>query len=194
MESATSRGFCNRPEAPNPQGYTHGNHALLDLRGDFDDKFHGVSVASRDLGLLWVLKSQKLHFSRYTGHSRTKGMANDICRSCGKKQFNSSSMRCYGCGIQQRKDGTLVKVPNGYLLDPSGNLRSVNSYELKDGILRVTYQYILEDGKTTLRGEFPKMASPPQCKYPARLSCNFGDGFERCELMTYEGGRWICTA
>ena len=116
------------------------------------------------------------------------------CSSCGKKQFNASSRKCYACRTEQRKDGTLVHVPEGYILDENGNLRSTNRYEVKDGRLHVEYHYLLEPGKTTLRGEHPKLAAYPKCTHPERLSCNYGEGFRRCEHMDYTGGTWSCRA
>jgi hypothetical protein len=125
-------------------------------------------------------------------------MALEICPSCGKKQFNASSRKCYACRIEKRKDGTLVKVPEGYILDSNGNIRTPNNYEKKDGKLYVDYHYILEEGKTTLRGEYPKLAEPPKCVYPDRLSCNGEEGCNRCEFMKRTeggyGGTWVCEA
>jgi hypothetical protein len=47
----------------------------------------------------------------------------------------------------------------------------------------------------TLRGEFPMLASPPHCIHPERLSCNHGEGFQRCEHMVCFGvGSWRCMA
>ena len=119
-------------------------------------------------------------------------MALMACPNCGKKQFNVSSRKCYKCGIEQKEDGTLVEVPKGYILDENGNVRSVNEYEIRDGKLQVKYHYILEPDKITLRGEHPKLATPPKCLHPERLSCNYGDGFNRCEFMQYVGVTWTC--
>ncbi len=64
----------------------------------------------------------------------------------------------------------------------------------------MSYSYLLEEGATTLRGEHAKLAKPPRCVFPARLSCNYGDGFDRCEFMEYSGdhstygSNWTCTA
>jgi hypothetical protein len=33
-----------------------------------------------------------------------------------------------------------------------------------------------------------------RCAHPERLSCNYGDGFERCDFMKHENGSWICIA
>jgi len=117
-----------------------------------------------------------------------------MCPSCGKKQFNTSTRKCYACGAEQRKDRTLISVPPGYHADENGNICSSRKYETKAGKLHVSYHYILEAGKTTLRGEHPKLASPPKCVHPERLSCNYGEGFERCEFMKYMDGRWLCEA
>lgn len=57
-----------------------------------------------------------------------------------------------------------------------------------------TTVYELEDGKTTLRGEYPKLKNEG-CVKPERLCCNYGTGFKRCEFMTFESvGRWYCSA
>ena len=81
-----------------------------------------------------------------------------------------------------------------HTLDSEGNTRTRLKSELKDGKLYISYHYALEPGATTLRGEHPKLADPPQCVYPQRLSCNYGEGFERCEFMKYMSGRWSCQA
>jgi len=122
------------------------------------------------------------------------GTALDVCRNCGKKQFDLSARKCRACRIEQRKDGTLVTVPDGYLLDECGNVRSKQEIEIRDGKLIISYQYLLESGKITLRGEYPKLENPPKCLHPERLSCNYGDGFDRCELMKYSSGKWVCMA
>ncbi len=129
-----------------------------------------------------------------SGEKGERNMALEPCRNCGKKQFNTSSRKCHACHAALRKDGTLVNVPDGYFLDEYGNLRSTNEYEISDGKLQVKYRYILEPDKVTLRGEFPKLATPPKCAHPERLSCNYGEGFARCEYMKYEGTNWICKA
>jgi hypothetical protein len=114
------------------------------------------------------------------------------CPSCGKRHFNDSTRKCYACKTQLRRDGTPVIVSDGYDLDEYENIRSSKRYEKKNGKLYVSYDYILEEGATTLRGEHPKLASPPRCIHPERLSCNYGDGFERCEFMKHAEGRWVC--
>jgi hypothetical protein len=121
-------------------------------------------------------------------------VANIICPACNRKQFNPFSAKCLGCGAQRRKDGTLVQIPNGYSLDEYGNFRSINKYRVEDGHIYVSFDYLLEEGKTTLRGEYAKLADHSQCVYPTRLSCNYGEGFERCEYMKYVNGRWECQA
>jgi hypothetical protein len=122
----------------------------------------------------------------------TDRMSLEKCPNCGRKQFNPSTRKCYGCGAEAGRDGTIVSVPRGYHLDENGNFRSAFKSEVRDGKLRISYHYILEEGKITLRGEYPKLAEPPKCLHPERLSCNYGDGFERCEFMKHLDGRWIC--
>jgi len=121
-------------------------------------------------------------------------MAMELCSRCGKKQFNPSSRKCYACRGEVRKDGAMVDVPVGYFLDTEGNLRTSQQYQVHDGKIFVSYHFLLEAGKTTLRGEFPKLAQPPKCPYAERLSCNHGEGFERCQYMKLETGRWVCVA
>lgn len=63
-------------------------------------------------------------------------MTNAICPSCGKKQFNPSTRRCYACKVEQRPDGSMLTAPPGYHVDPRGNLRSPVTGEVRDGKLR----------------------------------------------------------
>jgi len=86
------------------------------------------------------------------------------------------------------------QVPEGYFRDANGNVRTPIHSQVKDGKLYISYHYVLEPGATTLRGEYPKLAAAPQCVRPERLSCNYGDGFERCEFMKYVSGSWVCEA
>ena len=86
----------------------------------------------------------------------------------------------------------MVVVPEGYYLDEFGNVRSSPSGEVKGGRLHISCHYILEEGKTTLRGRDAMLASPPQCVHSDRLSCDHGDGFHRCEYMQYEAYHWVC--
>lgn len=52
----------------------------------------------------------------------------------------------------------------------------------------------LQEGKTTTRGEFPKLNSDDNCKYPERACCNYGEFFERCPYMKcISMGNWKCT-
>jgi hypothetical protein len=86
-------------------------------------------------------------------------------------------------------------VPDGYFWDDCGNVRSFTKAEMKDGKILVSYNFLMEEGATTLRGKHPKLAQPPQCVHPHRLSCNHGEGFTRCEFMKcLSMGNWICTA
>lgn len=126
--------------------------------------------------------------------AQSQTMANAVCPSCGKKQFNPSTKRCYACNVQQRPDGSLLTVPAGYVLDPNGNLRTPIVGKAAEGKFFVSFHYLLEPGKTTPRGEYPKLAEPPKCVHPERASCNHGEGFLRCEFMDHVGGAWACTA
>jgi hypothetical protein len=90
------------------------------------------------------------------------------------------------------KTPTNPDVPSGYFRDGLGNICSHKHVEIKNGKVFISYHYLLEEGKTTLRGEYPKLAEPPKCVHPERLSCNYGDGFERCSLMKHVAGHWVC--
>jgi hypothetical protein len=82
--------------------------------------------------------------------------------------------------------------------DSFGN-KFKESVEIKDGKLRIVKEFLLEEGKTTTRGQYPKLADDKKCKHPERLSCNYGEGFKRCEFMKYftieysMNGTWKCT-
>lgn len=78
--------------------------------------------------------------------------------------------------------------------DENGNYYKIKT-EKELGIIRQIKTYFLEPNKTTLRGEYEKFRKDSDCKYPERLSCNYGIGFERCEYMKYGGtlGNWKCT-
>jgi hypothetical protein len=79
-----------------------------------------------------------------------------------------------------------------FIKDELGNERTPTQVTIVDGLMHISYSYRLEAGKTTLRGEYPKLASDATCRHPDRLSCNFGEGFSRCEHMKYIGGGWRC--
>ena len=87
-----------------------------------------------------------------------------------------------------------MDVPEGYFVDGHGNLRTPVVSEAKEGKLIVSFHYLLEPGKTTPRGEHPKLAGEGKCVRPERFSCNFGEGFQRCAFMKYDAGRWTCAA
>ena len=65
--------------------------------------------------------------------------------------------------------------------------------EKQNNIIIQTKVYFVEEGKTTLKGDYPKL-NEKGCKFPNRLSCNYGPGFERCKFMEYKGSGWTCTA
>lgn len=86
----------------------------------------------------------------------------------------------------------MANLPSGYFKDAHGNTCSYKS-EIRDGKLIVTREYILEPGKTTPRGEYPKLASEPKCVHPERMNCNSGEGYNRCEFMKCRSvGNWFC--
>ena len=79
------------------------------------------------------------------------------------------------------------------MIDKFGNTYKIEIKKDKDKIV-IIKTYLLEEGKTTLKGEYLKLKHNSECKYPKRLSCNYGDGFERCEFMEYDNSinMWVC--
>jgi|GEM_PF-5565993 len=80
--------------------------------------------------------------------------------------------------------------------DENGNICKTIT-ENDSNQITVTTVYQLEAGKTTLRGPYSKLKSDSLgCKKQDRLCCNYGHGFKRCELMTYDNNKriWICKA
>ena len=77
--------------------------------------------------------------------------------------------------------------------DKNGNYYTVDIIK-EGGTIKQIKTFYLEPNKTTLRGEYNKLRSDSNCKYPERLSCNWGTGYERCEYMKYGGslGNWNC--
>lgn len=76
--------------------------------------------------------------------------------------------------------------------DDYGNEFEVKVEKKGNEIIR-TETYTLEEGKTTLRGEYPKFKGDKDCAFPERLCCNHGIGFERCKYMKcLDIGNWIC--
>lgn len=86
--------------------------------------------------------------------------------------------------------------------DEYGNEFDVEIKKPKGKIIH-TITYVLPKGKTTLKGEYPKLREDKDCAFPERQSCNYGTGFERCPYMNYSkscdaagifiGGNWHCT-
>lgn len=121
------------------------------------------------------------------------------CPACGYKRWNPLSQKCYGCKVEKTRDGRLVEVPAGWVMDPNGNIYRFE-YVKEGNLLIEKKTYRLEAGATTLRGDYPKLAEPPKCLYPSRLCCNHGPAFDRCEFMEPgarrgDGGvEWACAA
>jgi len=72
--------------------------------------------------------------------------------------------------------------------------------EIGDEFVIVEKKYILEKGKTTTKGEYPKLNSDDKCNFPERATCNDGEFFIRCPFMKYHisqssfnSSRWKCT-
>lgn len=126
-------------------------------------------------------------------------MTNEICPKCNHKSLRfRSSTKEYVCGYVTCKavfDENMKEPPvKDALKDSYGNYYKVE-IETEPGIIREITTYHLEPGKTTLKGEYPKLNNDSNCKFPDRLSCNSGIGFRRCEFMEYGGslGYWKCT-
>ena len=115
------------------------------------------------------------------------------CPNCNKNQFNPLSKQCHACGYEETETGITVIVPQGYVADKYGNIRTSTKYTIEDGKLTVSYHYLLEKGKTTLRGEYSKFRSDNECEFPDRLACNYGEGYNRCKNMAFINvGNWTC--
>lgn len=89
-------------------------------------------------------------------------------------------------------DKDFKEVQKDTIGDTQGN-RYTLSIEKEDGIIRKTLTYYLEPGKTTLKGQYPKLHSNDKCAYPERNSCNHEVGSERCKYMEYLTRGWECT-
>jgi uncharacterized C2H2 Zn-finger protein len=78
--------------------------------------------------------------------------------------------------------------------DENGNYYTSSTLKKGNKIKKIK-TYYLEPGATTLRGDYKKFKNDKNCKYPKRLACNYGPGYERCEFMKYGGslGHWKCT-
>ena len=120
----------------------------------------------------------------------------EICKICGKKQYYVSTNRCNNCKRYFKSNGVERReMPRGYYEDELGNVVSYEQISHSDGKISISRDYILEEGKTTLKGKFPKLADVPKCKYPSRLDCNHGTGYKRCEFMKYIDQKdWKCIA
>lgn len=123
-----------------------------------------------------------------------------ICPKCNHKSLrHRSTMKDYICDHSSceaifNEDLEELHVRGKRVItDKKGNYYKVET-EKESGIIRHIKTYFLEPNKTTLRGEFSKFKKDSECKYPERLSCNYGTGFKRCEFMEYGGslGNWKC--
>ena len=87
----------------------------------------------------------------------------------------------------------MLRIPEGYIADSNGNIRTPIESKIEDGKIKISYHYLLEEDMITLRGTHPKLSPPTMCNCLNRLSCDYGEGFERCEFMNYVNGVWVCT-
>jgi len=77
--------------------------------------------------------------------------------------------------------------------DQFGNEMAVEVKQEGNRIIK-TIIYTLEEGKSTLRGQFKKLNNDDGCAFPNRLSCNGEVGCSRCKFMKcISVGNWQCT-
>jgi len=128
-------------------------------------------------------------------------MSKKICPNCNHKSLRyRSTTKDYicdhsSCEVIFNENLQEVHVKGkGIIRDENGNYYKIK-IEKELGIIRHIKTYFLEPDKTTLRGKYEKLRKDSDCKFPERLSCNYGIGFKRCEYMEYEGsfGNWKCT-
>ncbi len=68
--------------------------------------------------------------------------------------------------------------------DKNGNLY-YTKVSINGRNIEVTKVFALQEGKSTLKGDYDKLNEYPNCKHSSRLDCNYGFGYERCEFMEY---------
>ena len=125
----------------------------------------------------------------------------DVCPKCNHKALRyretDDNYYCNHCRSLFNENMNEIKIegvdPLQLIRDSNGNYYTTN-IETKDNQIHFTKIYYIEPNKITLNGEYPKLKSDIECKYPKRLDCNAGIGYERCEFMEYGGtlGNWIC--
>jgi len=122
-------------------------------------------------------------------------MENRHCPKCSHKSLRfRDAFKTYICNYcKEEFDNSLNPIEKGVLIDDLGNKYKVEIKKEDDKTI-VTKTYFLEKGKTTLRTEHKKLKENSECKYPNRLSCNHGYGFERCPFMKYNNSTnsWFC--
>ena len=67
-----------------------------------------------------------------------------------------------------------------------------NVKKIKKDSVVIEETIFLADGKTTPKGEYPKLNSDDKCCFQERASCNYGEFFSRCEFMKFDCGMWRC--
>ena len=122
-------------------------------------------------------------------------MTNEICPECDHKSLRfRDAFRTYVCDYCKREfDNNKKPIEKGVMIDEFGNKYKIEEKKEGDKII-VTKTYFLEEGKTTLKTEHSKFKDDSKCKYPERLSCNYGHGFGRCKFMEYDNSTntWVC--
>lgn len=134
-------------------------------------------------------------------------MSKEVCPECGYKAVRArfNDFVCDRCKTVFDKKWNVMGVTekhfNGQVFkrDEDGNFFYATAKN--DGkFITIKTVYLLEEGKTTLRGEYNKLN--PNCPFTERLDCNHGCGYERCVHMKFvrsgeslfgKGGRWECS-
>lgn len=96
-----------------------------------------------------------------------------FCPTCGKKiryRATWENYYCEKCGKLFDTDLKEIKIygnvnPLAALFDSNGNQYQLK-VEKKETEIHQTKIFYLPDGKTTLKGDYPKLAVSPKCKYP----------------------------
>jgi hypothetical protein len=135
---------------------------------EFDDYFvtRHFNLQVKDGKLLWYGRESL----RYYDSLKSKPLG-------GKEVNGEDLLKKLACRLY--KDGNVDMVP-------------LNRNALITIEVRVEE---MEKGKTTPKGEYPKLADDKHCAFPERADCNNGNCYNRCDYMTYGGrpGNWFCS-
>lgn len=119
------------------------------------------------------------------------------CPKCNRRSLRQRALdrtwKCYSCRavFNPEKKFIAYDKENKLIADENGNFFFVETEKTKNTIIQKKV-YLLEEGKSTLRGKYPKFRT--DCPFPDRLDCNNGVGYERCEYMQFVSvGNWKCS-